>query len=493
MRFWKPLVPTVLAIAIALAAFSAPVSAAIPAPVPKWTQGQSVGYGTNLDLGGLADTYLLSPIRSNPSLYNITSIKTLNVTGSLDIWEVDQVAQVTSEVYTLAMQSAQGLKLHADVNLTLNNLPVAGTYRGTLYGTLCIPPTIPLGTGTVAATLDATSLSTTKGTRILQVSDLAYVNETQNVAEQARVVFTGYHLPTTSTNDTACTETVSYDSPTFSLTVNTQDQVRATYTPALDYFHFPIADNNTWWANTTATIGATLSGTVDAKGMSSHDEQAFFDNLTQAFQGRGLVATGMSSFPIDLAKVTIMAGTSYIVHNGLVTDYPVPLDASYRATASVQTLSDGGQHPVYLITDAAYSCPGANLTSLPIGYAAVYAPDFPATGAGMIVGYQLLVCGLGMSLPGFALTNTKPADAQQQIGRTETNYQTAPPPSRNAAADFFLQAPYWGFLLIVVVVVAALLAMRRRRRPVMTPPRAQSPRAPPSPPPPAPPGGPGNP
>ncbi len=473
MRFLKVLIPGVLALAIAFAAFSVPAAAAVPANLPTWTVGQSVGYGTHIDIGSIANTFL-GMIRSNPSAYNISAINALNVSGTFDDWEVDTVTEATSTYYTLGMQSAEGLKLHVEANLTMAGLPLPGLYAGTLSYGFCFPPTVPKTTGTVAVTFDATALTTTNGARRLDVTNLAFINETQNANVQANVVFTGYHLPTTSLNQTTCQETVSYENPTFTLTVNTQDQARIYY-GSWDFFNFPISDNKTWSADASATVGATLAGTVNVQGLNAQDEKSFFDNVTKTFQSAGLTVTGLSSFPIDLAKVTIMAGTSYIVNNGVVTDYPVPISENFRAVASVQTLSDGNQHPVYLITNASYQCPSSSLT-LPVSYAAVYAPDFPRQGGGMIVGYELLICGGTANLPGFSLTNTDPGAARANMGNTETTYQVVPP-AGNPLADFFLQSPYLGLILIavVVIVIAALLVMRRRRRPSMTPP----PQAPP--------------
>ena len=490
MRLLKGLFPFVVALAIALSALAVPAAATpvAPAPVPTWTQGQSVGYGVYYDLGATAETYL-KLVESNPSAYGLQSIQELNVTGSLDSWQVDTVSQVTSSYYTLASQAAEGVKLDLPANFPLASPPQAGTYTGSMSYGLCLPPTVPTGAGTVAANLDATILATSSGTSRLQVSNLAYVSVVDNSTFQADIAFSGYHIPYESTNATACTVTVTYENPTFSLTANTQHQVRMLFSPAWDYFNFPITDNKTWWANTTATVGATLSGTINVQGLSSADEASFFDNLTQAFQNTGLTVTGLSSFPIDLSKVSILLGPSYIVNDGVVTDYRVPLDANFRAIASAESLSDGSVHPTYLITDASYECPSSSSMPLgvPLGYAAVYAPDFPASGAGMVVGYQLVVCAGTTSYPAFELKNTSPSTAQQKIGQTETTYQVVPTHG-NALVDFFAQPPYLGVLLIVavVVIVAALLVMRRRHRPAMAPPGTQPPATPPPPSPPPP-------
>lgn len=464
-----------VALLIGLAALAVPATAAIaPAPVPTWTVGQEVGYGTNLDLGALADQYLLDAIRQSPSTFNITSIQALNATGSFDAWTVDQVTAATGTYYVLSSESAVGIEFHLLVNVTVNTLPQAGSYTGTIDPYLgCILPSIPKTSGTVAAALDAKALTTANGTTRYLVSDLSTQNTTVNTKVDAKVTASSYNLPMVETNLTACTENVTYDSPSFTLTVNTTDQVRSLFDPSWDSFNFPISDNETWWANSTATIGGTVSGTIDVTGLSSKDEAAFFDNLTQAFHSAGLVVTGLDGFPIDLAQITITAGLDNIVKDGAIQDYPAPVATHFRATGSAMTLSDGNQYPVYLITDASYSCPpsGTNV-SLPIGYAAVYAPDFPAQGAGMIVGYELVTCLGTSSLPAFTLTNTKPADAHAKIGQTETKYQAAPTGAGNPIADFFLQAPYWGILVIVAVVVlgAAAVILLRRRRPSVPPP-----------------------
>lgn len=473
MKTLRACLPLGLVLALCLTAFPG-AAAPAPATVPTWQVGQAVAYGTSVNLTSLFDTYVRPVITTNPSALNITSINALDFTGSFDTWTYDHVAQKTATYYVVDSQSATGLKFHLNVNLTMTGLPTPGTYTGTPSGYgFCLPPSIQTMSRTVAVRADGSVLTQATSTVYQQVSDLAYMNESSDATVQANIAVSAFGIPMTSTNETTCIETVSYDNPSFILTADTHDQVRMLFQPAWDYFNFPITDNKTWWANTTATVGATLSGTVNVQGLSSRDQAAFFDNLTKTFQSAGLAVSGLSQFPIDLSKVTISAGLTNIVNNGVVTDLPVPLDQSLRAIASAKTLSDNTVHPVYLITSAQYECPTTgNLTSLPLGYAAVYAPDFPAPNAGMVVGYELLVCLGSASLPGYELTNTAPADAQKNIGQTETTYAPFPPASSNAIADFFLASPYWGILLIVAVVVVAvaLLALRRRHRPTMAPP-----------------------
>ncbi len=480
MHLARRLIPLAVVLALSLTSFGAS-AAAPPATLPTWHLGQTVAYGTTLNLTALFDTYVKPFILMDQSNLNITTINALDFTGTLDIWTVDNVTQVTPTYYVLSEESASGLQLSMDVNLTMKGLPKPGTYPGTPSGYgFCIPPAIPTTNETVAVQMDGKILSATQRTIYQNVSTLAYVNETSSTATKADFSVAAHNVPTVSTNETSCVVTVAYEDPAFTLTADTHEDVRILYQPMWDYFNFPISDNETWWANTTARVGATLSGTVDVQGLSAADEASFFDNVTKAFQSAGLAVSGLTHFPIDLSQITITAGIANLVQNGVLLDTPIPLDTNLRATASAQSLSDGSIHPVYLITDASYSCPTSGNLTLPVGYAAVYAPDFPAPGAGMIAGYELLICVGSESLPGFGLTNTRPADARKNIGRTESTYNPfPPPPATNALADFFVKSPYWGILIlvaVVVVAVAAVLVLRRRR----------AARQPPSPPPPGP-------
>ena len=467
MTRFHALVPLGLAFALALTLL-APSASAQPAALPTWQVGQEVAYGVTVPFGQeLAP--LLAVIRNNASAFNITHINELNVTGSLDVWVDQQVTVATDTYYVLHTISASGLKLGVAVNATFNNLPQAGTYPGTknLSG-FCDPVYIPPTSGTVAVNLNLPALTTSAGTTNYTAAALAIQNDTTNATIQMRATAIVFNVPAVTTNTTTCVTTVAYVSEHLELTVDTQNLVRTLFSPALDVFHFPISDNATWSAYSNATFAGDFTGTVDVSGLSAHDERAFFDNLTKAFQSiPGLAVSGLDHFPIDLAQISVIAGGVNVFDHGRLHDTPpTPVALHLRAKEGNMTLGDNQFHEVfYLFQDTGVACP-------PAAFAAIYSPTYPSAGHGMLVGYAAITCLGGVVQPVFELQSTPPATARSHIRDTRSTYQVFAPAAGNPLADFFLQAPYWGLLIIVAVAiaVAALLVLRRRRRPAASPP-----------------------
>jgi len=465
MSLRRRFLPLGLVALIALAVLAVP-AAAQPAPLPTWTVGNAVGYGTNLDLTALAAPFL-QQLQTNYASYNITSIQQLNFTGSLDAWVRQEVQSKTDTYYVLATETAEGLRIHFVLKATFDNLPAPGTYTGNCtYG--FFDGNVPETTRTIEVALDLTSLVSTSGTSRWSISEVALMQSTDDGTAQtsARAVLKG--LPMADLNLTACQETITYEDRDLSISVNTHEVVRALFSPALDVFDFPINPDEDWWANATATVGANVSGTVNVVGLSAADEQAFFENLTAAFQSvPGLAVTGLDHFPIDLAQITVTVGGVNYLQGGILHDTTYPIEEHLQARESNMTLADGNIHEVFLIST--YQDPGFCLPTL----YAVYSVD-----DGMIVGYQTyLDCSTSLP-PLFELKPVPPAAAQDHLQQTENNYNPFPPAPGNAVVDFFVAAPYWGILLLVIaaVAVAAFVLVRRRGRRT----------APPIPPPPAP-------
>ncbi len=479
MKSVLAMVAVAVAFVLGLAALAVPASAA-PVSTPTWTVGQAVAYGTNVDLTSLVQPLLSSYWQSANA--SGAKVNALGFTGSLDIWVVDTVTGASSTLYTLSEQSASGFKFHFNTNLT-TSVPLPGTYSGTMANGTCIPSyVLPMANRTVAVTVDFSALSNGTSTSWYQVSDLATTKSVVNTTLRAKGTLTGVGVPQFQFNSTTCQESIAYGPENLELDVNTQSQARTTYNPALATLSFPMSDGTTWWANATATLGATLTGTIDVTGLTSAQEQSFFQNLTGTLNSiPGIAVSGITQFPIDLAKITVTEGLNNVLQNGILQDYSVKLAEPLRATAAVRTLGDQQQHNVYLISNASYVC-SATTPGFPFTLSAIFAPDYPAANAGMIAGYEATACVGGTYTTLFSLNSVPVSQASSKIQQTQNSYNPFAAAPGNAFADFFLASPYLGLILIAVVVVAvaALIVVRGRRKrgssaPPQTPPQTPPP------------------
>jgi len=477
MNRFSALIPLGLAVVLALAVF-APAAAAQPATLPTWQVGQEVGYGFSLPLGDeLAP--LLQTIRDNPGAYNISALNYLNLTASLDDWVYQQVTLKTDTAYVLHTLSAAGAKAHFVFNASFENQLNPGTYEGNASLGVCVPPTIPATTTvTMNVSLDLKALTSTDARTNFLISNLTIQNDTSNSTVQVRASAHLFNVPLLGFNNTRCEVTVSYGSRDLALTEDVQQGIATLFSPAWDVFHFPISDNETWWANTTVTSAGTATGTIDVTGLTTQEEQGFFANLSQAFQAiPGLAVSGIDAFPIDLSQVSVTyLGTNLFNDGQIHQTNPTNVSLYLRATQTNLYLSDNQWHEAFDIYPDPASLYG-NLTSslgtCPPAFAAEYSPTYPAPGQGMIVGYAALICPGPTQIPIFEAPNVPPATAKDNIQKTETNYQVfTPAAASNPLSDFFLQAPYWGILIVAAVVIVAVAAvvMVRRRRPSVPPP-----------------------
>jgi hypothetical protein len=322
---------------------------------------------------------------------------------------------------------------------------------------------IPQVTKTVSARLDVTYLQTASTTGKWNVSDFALRESTTAHTVDLLATFSGRNFPSFDINLTACTQTVTYENHDYTVTVDVNNQYRIAYTPSLDVFDFPMADGESWYVNTTATLAGTVAGSINVEGIDPQDEQAFFDQLNVLFAQSGASVTGLDGFPIVLERITFTLGTVPYLSNGVLHDTPIPVNMHLRAKEMTKTLADGQFHTVYEISDV----PNPTTTQLAY-FACYYSPDH-----GFIVGCALLDGSSGVAL--FELKNVPVGEAEAGVGTTKAGYSLGT--QANPLADFFFKPPFLGMLLIAatVIVVAALLIRRGRVRgrqvlPPQTPP-----------------------
>jgi len=460
------------AVVSAMLAFLAVVlvpSAAIgQAPVPTLNVGDTTAFGTRLDLGPV-ESALEALVQMDA---NIT-INRLNFTGSLDAWNVFEVVEKTSSTVRIAQDSAFGLKAHLILDVTNANASVPGVYQGTPSGGFCLDPSIPTETRSMNLDASVSWLETAPGTSTWNVSDLALRSTETNSTLTLRATVTARGVPMQDTNLTTCLTSVTYENFYLGIDADVKLDVRTQYSPALDLFDFPIVDGESWWANSTATVGARMAGRIDVRGLDPDLEAQLFDALNQAFAGSGITVTGLTGFPIILEQITVRIGAANYINNGVIQDVPVPVAIPLNATFNpAMTLADGQFHPVYLIGIGQASMSGGAISVVYGGLAGrwIYSPD-----DGFIVGFVYEVA------PGLAIFELEPvpaATARTRIQETKANY--APSSGGDPITGFFLNPPYLGLILLgaAVVVISALLVLRRRK-PAAAPPRPPPPMPPP--------------
>lgn len=443
--------PLLLVVASVAALLLAVPSSTADALVPTHDVGDKVGFGATTDIGAFAAPYL-DQIRQADSQDPNYTINQLTFTGSSDIWATMEVVGKTTDLYSIQTDSADGLRSHLVVNVTSTHFPQAGTYPGNTSSGFCLPPDIPTTTGTAFAEVEIDYLATSSGLASWTVSDFAIQSEERNISLDLRATATLRNVPNENFNLTACELTVTYETSDVTMTAKVDTDLRVAYSPALDLFDFPIADNETWPANSTATQGGTVRGTVNVTGLDPATEDAFFANLNRALESSGFSVSGLSGFPVVLEDVTIMLGATPYLKDGVIHDIASPVNLSLHAHETMMTLADGNFHTVYLISESL-----GGLYSNPCSW--VYSPD-----DGFVVGYVCEVQGISF----FELPNVPATNAEQHVADTKRSYALATAIGLNLG-DFFLKPPFIGILIIAVAILLIALLVRRRRKPAIAP------------------------
>jgi hypothetical protein len=448
----------ILAVALFLAivtAFAVAPAATAQAAVPTHDVGDAVGFGAAVDLGALAAPFL-DQIRAQDAANDNITINELNFTGSMDIWATMEVVEETASSYTIREESAEGLRAHFVTSVTSNMVPAAGVHPGTIdpnFG--CVPSLIPYTTGTSSSDIQITSLSTASGLSKWNVSDFALRESRTNYTLDLRATASLRNIPSIEFNATACETVVTYENSDITVSVDVDAELRVIFAPALDYFDFPILDNENWTAYSDATVGGRVAGTIDVTGLDPNDEEQFFAALNALLPASGFTVTGLTDFPINLQEITVTVLADTYLRGGVIDDISVPVALALHAREDTMTLADGNFHTVYLISSPpalGYSVPQCSW---------VYSPD-----DGFIVGY---ICEIQPGISIFELENVQPGTAEQEIADTKSTFGIGVA-AANPLVDFFLKPPFLGLLLIIAAVVISILLVRRRGRRVVAPP-----------------------
>ncbi len=265
------------------------------ANVPTWQVGDTWAMGaSNIDLAPLIQ-YIEQEIE--------TMGGSADLTGTLSVYEIFKVVEVQATQY----------KVEISMGLEMN---ISGTMSVTQAGQ------------TQSGSLNLTFTAKADG----------YAYFTKDTLALAKEELSG---------DMDLTMSMQADGQTVDITMDVSSETTITFDPPLDIFNFPITVDNSWTAESTATVTGTISGTVSMTGLG---EQSI-------------------SQPLDTT-----------------TSVSIPFQCP--STADV-TLEDGSVSTCYKITQSGASVGGVTPTCL--GGTAYYSPD-----KGFIVKQDL------MGLPGAA-------------------------------------------------------------------------------------------
>lgn len=461
---------TAVIVIAALALVLAAPRGSAQADVPTHDVGDKVGYGTTIDIDEALQPAIAFLEQEDERNDNFT-INELSMDGVTDIWATTEVVDESADAYSIQTNSAFGLKLQYVINVTVQDLPAAGTYDGN-RSRGCFPDSIPTEELTFSADVDISYLLASTGIGSWTTAEFALEEDETNSSLELRTITTYYNAPYYELDPDACELTLGYRSASYETNAEIGLDMRTVYDPALDVFAFPIQDGEVWAANSTVTQGGKIRGTVDVTGLTDEEEQELFTQLNEGLESLGFSVSGLDGFPIDLENVTLLVGTTPYLKDGVIHDQSNPLGLSLEAREIDMTLADGEFHTVYLISESTGDVP------MPYGpvCSAVYSPD-----DGFIVGYRCDVAGATV----FELPNVPWETADEHIADTKRDYTLNPTGTgTDFLGNFFLQPPFFGILLIaaVAILVAALL-VRRRRKPALAPPGAMPPMPPQAPPP----------
>jgi hypothetical protein len=429
----------------------APVGAA-EAPVPTHAIGDKVGFGTTIDLGAAAAPVLQNLRDLDAGDPNIT-FHELSFAGTFDLWSTTEVVDKSSDAYSIRTSSALGFRIQYTVNVTSTQFPKSGTYPGDMSLGVCVPGPFDVTTETLVADVNITYLLASTGLASWTVAEFALRGDETNTSVELAGTAIYRNVPYFELNQTACELTVSYISVDVTPSADVHLDVQTAYTPSLDVFAFPIRDGETWPVNSSLTQAGRIRGTVDLKGLSPDQEKELFEHLNHAFEMAGLSTSGLSGFPIVLEEVTIMAGLTPVLKDGVIHDTTLPVNLALRARETKMTLADGKLHTVFLISDSTLGV-----------CSQVYSPD-----DGFVVGVRCEFQGF----PFFELPNVPPATAERHLADTKRGYSLGITTSgSDAFTNFFLKSPFFGILIIasVALVVTGIVVRRRMRPPASLPP-----------------------
>lgn len=422
-----------------LSSLAVPAFAFTPtAEAPEWNEGDRWAFGADRDVGTEFDEILTNLTNLLEGVEQVESVNEMSVTGGAEFWMLFEVTEVTDDEYVMDMDMATAVDLNAALSVTAD-LPEEGTYN---YSD--DPDTVEL---TVEAEVDV-DLSLVVNVEMTYDRDtMAVKTIAVDLKLRGDVDFVASNLPQNDDdwmNSTETWEYVDYDVHG-ELVLNFDMELE--FDPGLNLYDFPLAMDEVWWSNFTASFSGHLTGYLDIEGLPEEMEENIF---SEEFVDQ----IGFSEFPIVFEEIDA-DGTP--LDDGVIEPFTIPDEIQMRMRCTDYfILNDDfhGEIGVYEIQVGSGDSPLFIYYSDEVGFMASMAMDTEE-----------------MDLPdGFVtadmttMSAVNPDEAEDNIAEI-ADRQAEIDEEDGGMLGFFTDPPYLGIILvavIVVVVVAAVFLIRKK-------------------------------
>ncbi|HUT27800.1 MAG TPA: hypothetical protein VMW85_07135 [Methanomassiliicoccales archaeon] len=430
---------TLLALLCSLAV-PAVVAISTSAEAPVWVKGDKWAYGMENDVGADFGAQL-QEVKDLLEGETGGTVNTLELDGSSGFWILFEVTEANSDIYVLSMDAAVKLQIDASISVTAE-MEKAGTYSYDQE-----PETESMDIE-IEANVD---LALVVGVDITFERDTMAISEiTMNVNFDGVVAFTAQNIPSSETNWTDYSTTISYDDYDVSAEMEANLAMEISFEPALNIWDFPLEYRDEWSVNSEATISGSMTGMLDVNGLPQ-------DMSDELFTDEFIESTGFSDFPIIFEQLNSDDG-DWPFQDGMLEEVSEDVEMTLKCT-SVITVQDEywGEITVYKIE--AQGTPLEFYYSPDVGFMSYFSMN--SDDLDDIFDLNVAV----MPSEEFRMEAVDPAVAADNINEISDYQGSIGPDGQGGIAGFFLDAPYLGLILIgiiVVVVVASILLIRKK-------------------------------
>ncbi len=261
----------------------------------------------------------------------------LNIYGNASAWVVYSVSSVSADKFNLSEKMAMMVTASVQFDVDVQ-MPVAGTYL-TSSDPMFNTSGVQRQTTTISGDLSATFAVVSEGNAMIDNTTFSIDSMDLLLNASTKLVFIGNNIPNIQTDGNYTT--ISYTNYDMMLEANANLVYNVVFDQGVQVLKFPLYVGEQWTSDTNATMTGSISGTINASGLT--------DNMSKDILDSGIAnETGATGFPIDLGNLTIPNGN---ITNGKFTTVKEPIDSTFDVVGLVNRSVQGyGSRNVYMIS-----------------------------------------------------------------------------------------------------------------------------------------------